>query len=390
MARRLSTAETAARLGVARETVYAYVSRGVLHPELADDGRSSTFSADEVDAYRRARRGKRERSDLDTTVVSSLTRIDDHRIYYRELDALAAARAGEPFEAIAAHLWNHTAEITAAPDVIARCHHVQRRLPDHSPVIDRQRINVAVASACDPLRDDRSHTTAVRSAGSAIAAMVDGLVPQRATARHASVADRLLARLGEPRRTTRWRAATNAALVLLADHDLAASTLAARVAASTRTDPYGVIAAGLGALTGPLHGTASAIAARLLRDALSRGAAAAVADALRSTALTGWGHALYPNGDPRAIVLFDYVADAAASHRAVTVVEDVGAMVADRVGQQPNIDFALGAFCALAELPDDSGAALFATARSAGWIAHALEEYEEAPLRFRPRARYVR
>jgi citrate synthase len=182
----------------------------------------------------------------------------------------------------------------------------------------------------------------------------------------------------------------NASLVLLADHDLAASTVAARVAASTKAHPYAVIAAGLGALRGPLHGAASHDVVALLRDAQRRSASAAIGDALRAgRGVTGWGHFLYPDGDPRATVLFDLAADATNDRKTLAVIEDVGAIMADRLGQPPNIDFALAAFAVLANLRADATSAIFAIARSAGWIGHALEEYDETPLRFRPRARYV-
>lgn len=73
----------------------------------------------------------------------------------------------------------------------------------------------------------------------------------------------------------------------------------------------------------------------------------------------------------------------------MAVVESVRAAATDHTQQHPNIDFTLGALGHLYGLDHDAGEALFGVARSAGWIAHALEEYGERPLRFRPRARYV-
>jgi citrate synthase len=204
------------------------------------------------------------------------------------------------------------------------------------------------------------------------------------------LADRLFPRLTTTRASTKWRHAMNGSLVLLADHDLAASTVAGRVAASTRAHPYAVIAAGLGALRGPLHGAASHDVVALLRDAQRRSASAAIGDALRAgRGISGWGHFLYPDGDPRATVLFDLAADATNDRKTLAIIEDVGAIMADRLGQPPNVDFALAAFSVLANLRADATSTIFAIARSAGWIGHALEEYDETPLRFRPRARYV-
>ncbi|HBF82952.1 MAG TPA: citrate synthase, partial [Streptomyces sp.] len=92
------------------------------------------------------------------------------------------------------------------------------------------------------------------------------------------------------------------ALSLLADHDLAASTLAARVAASAHAHPYAVVSAGLGVLEGPLHGAASGLAHRMLTEVVDRGSAApVVADHLRTgRRVPGLGHRLYTGEDPRA------------------------------------------------------------------------------------------
>ena len=402
---RISTAEAAARLGVRKETVYAYVSRGFLNSHLADDGRSSLFDADEVNSFRARAGRKRESRELPTAIVSSLTHIGDHTISIRGRNLCDEARAGTSFESFATALWldDPVADLDwRVPDALLdRCAKVQRALDapspgrrpagDRPPLFERLQLNLALASAADMLRDDLRRPAVARAAARAIATMVDGLPavtnPPAATAR---LADRLLARLMPARPTARWRHTLNAALVLLVDHDLAASTMAARVAASTRANPYAVIAAGLGAVRGPLHGAASHDVVALLRDAQRRGAATAIGDALRAgRGLTGWGQFLYPDGDPRATTLFDVAADASNDRKALAVIEDVGAIMADRLGQAPNIDYALAAFAVLANLPTDATSTIFAIARSAGWIGHALEEYQEQPLRFRPRARYV-
>jgi citrate synthase len=401
----ITTAEAAARLGVRRETIYAYVSRGLLKSQLADDGRSSLFDADEVDSFRTRPGRRRESRDLATAIVSSLTHIEDHTIRVRGRNLCDEARAGTAFETLAAAIWLDDQSITldwrAPAPVLQRCVLAQRAfdprrgdprsLGDEVPLYDRIQLNLAIASATDPLRDDLRRESVARAAARAIATMVDGLPSSGATpAARSNIGDRLLARLGAGRVSPRWRPALNAALVLLVDHDLAASTVAARVAASTRANPYAVIASGLGALRGPLHGAASHDVVTLLHDALARGAATAIGDALRAgRALTGWGQFLYPDGDPRATVLFDLAADASTDRRQLAVIEDVGAIMADRLGQAPNIDYALAAFSVLANLRRDATSTIFAIARSAGWIGHALEEYREQPLRFRPRARYV-
>ena len=186
------------------------------------------------------------------------------------------------------------------------------------------------------------------------------------------------------------RTVVDTALVLLADHDLAASTFAARVAASTRADPYSVILAGLGALGGPLHGAASGPVHDLFTDARQSSAPHAVGAAWRDDRrVGGFGHFLYPNGDPRAPVLLDAVRKVAGRTPQWRVVDEVRRLVHDRRGDEPNIDFGVAALSFCAGMPRQSGEAMFSIARSAGWVAHAIDEYTEAPLRFRPVARYV-
>jgi citrate synthase len=177
-----------------------------------------------------------------------------------------------------------------------------------------------------------------------------------------------------------------AALILLADHDIAASTLAARVAASTRAHPYAVVSAGLAALDGPLHGAASEHVYPLLaRAAAGEDPVAVVSGQLRvSGGIPGFGHPLYPSGDPRAAVLFALLGEHPVHVAAIGLAD----AVRTRSGILPNIDLALAAFALRYDMPADAGEAIFAVARTAGWLAHALEEYANRPARFRPTGRY--
>ncbi len=171
-------------------------------------------------------------------------------------------------------------------------------------------------------------------------------------------------------------------LVLLADHELNASTFAARVAASTGAAPSAALLAGLATLSGPRHGGGPARLAALARRAADAGAEPAVREWLETgQELPGFGHALYPAGDVRAQAL---LADRTlpASYAALA---EVGEAL---TGQPPNVDFALAALAAVNDLPAEAPLVLFAAARSVGWLAHALEQYATGHL-IRPRARYV-
>jgi citrate synthase len=181
--------------------------------------------------------------------------------------------------------------------------------------------------------------------------------------------------------------ALNGTLVLMADHELATSTFAARVAASARANPYAVVGSGLGALDAPLHGLVAELVHSLLVEAERTDVDTAVASRLRhGERLPGFGHAVYPDGDPRAPALLALVAEAGLDDVRFRLAGDVLATVEERTGVAPNSDFAIGTLLYAAHMPADAGEAIFAIARCAGWIAHALEEYEEAPLRFRLRA----
>ena len=181
--------------------------------------------------------------------------------------------------------------------------------------------------------------------------------------------------------------ALNGALVLMADHELATSTFAARVAASARANPYAVVGSGLGALDGPLHGLVAELVHRLLMEAERDDVDTAVASRLRhGERLPGFGHAVYPRGDPRAPAMLALVAEAGLDDVRFRLARDVLTTVEDRTGVAPNTDFAIGTLLYAAHMAADAGEAIFAIARTAGWLAHALEEYGEAPLRFRLQA----
>ena len=205
------------------------------------------------------------------------------------------------------------------------------------------------------------------------------------------LAGRLWPRLSRYRATPRLVATLNAALVLLADHELAASTFAARVAASVRADPYSVVSTGLGCIAGTLHGAASQPVVDLFAEVGTPDRAARVVGERlrRGERIPGLGHKVYRTRDPRAGVLLDLLRHQAVPRERWAVVERVLNVVEDQLAVVVNIDFALGALAWVTEMDGDAAEAVFSIARTAGWLAHAIEEYAEEPLRFRPRAVYI-
>ncbi|MFT3924105.1 MAG: citrate/2-methylcitrate synthase [Myxococcales bacterium] len=394
----LSTAQTAKRLGVKVETVYAYVSRGVLSRTLADDGKSSLFVASEVDAL--ARRG-RPRLDskrvgtVDVSLGTTITDIDTNTLRYRGYDVPKLAERAS-FESVAELLWQGSLPATTSWAELAAPHPITRRiaavLPEASPALERFSAVTAALSCATSMRSDLSPPAVMRHGRLLIAQFVHSL-PRlgKASARSPhSLAQLLWPRLSEQAAQPSRLSLLNSALILIADHELATSTFAARVAASTRADPFAVVLSGLGALSGPLHGKSAVGVHRLLREAASLPARElASAPTLQDLVLgPAFGHLVYTEGDPRGRSLLRACLPALKT-RPRQLIELVLETAKARAAGEPNIDFALGSLAFAMDMPLGSTDALFAIARCAGFIAHALEEYGEAPLRFRARALYT-
>jgi citrate synthase len=276
-------------------------------------------------------------------------------------------------------------------------------LPSSADLVSRLRVAVAAASSADPLRYDIRGPAVLGTARGLLATMVQALPRCDGAAADDTVGDGtmgddavgddagralaagLWARLTPAVPTSELLRCLDAALVVLVDHDLAVSTVAVRTAASVRAHPYAVVSTGLSAMEGPLHGAASALAFDLLRESLGGDVRRVVAEHLRADRpLPGFGHRLYPDGDPRAACLLDLLRAEPSSAAVVDVVTRLRAAS----GLQPNVDLALAAVALSSGMPRAAGEVVFSIARSVGWIAHALEEYDETPLRFRGQGHY--
>jgi len=181
-----------------------------------------------------------------------------------------------------------------------------------------------------------------------------------------------------------------AALILCADHELPVSTFAARCVASSRATPYAVVQAGLAALGGVKHGGQVELVEAFLREVEAVGdAREAISGRLRrGDGVPGFGHSLYPDGDPRGAELIRRVAGAYPENPAVELSASVAGEVLDLIGERPTVDFGLVTLGRSLGLPPGGAVALFALGRTVGWIGHAIEQYQSDAL-IRPRARYV-
>lgn len=401
----IDAAAAAARLGVKPATLYAYVSRGVLHRRRDADGRRSLFNAAEIEELARRGKPRRPPNPSELVIESQITALGRDRPYYRGRDAIELAESYD-FETVAAWLWtaeppDHSQALAASgtgregwrvgTEALRAAVAAQSGLPAEALPLDRLQVITTALAVADPLRFHLGPESVVDTARTLITGLVEAL--PTASAEQGSggaVAARLWEKLCPHPAQPGLLKALGAALVLLADHELAASTLAARVAASVRADPYGVVAAGLGVLSGPLHGGASYGVERLIAEVDDPARATRVIGDLlrRGERVPGLGHPVYKSGDQRGTSLFALVKAAAPGHGRLLAAEAILAEARRRRLPEPNIDFALGTLRAVADMITGAGEAIFAVARAAGWLAHALEEYERGtPLR--PRALYT-
>ncbi len=372
----LTAREAAAELGITRATLYAYVSRGLIRAE-AGPGRVKAYNAGDVRALRRRTAGGSAPAPeaAQPVLSSAITLIDRGQLYYRGRDAVRLAAAAS-LETVAGILWqSDDAQLfaEAPPDVIE---------PAGLPGPARAIALLAQAGATD----DRAHNLGprgvARSGAQILHLVARGLLPGFADERGA-----LHERLARLWRVPAAQDVIRAVLVLSADHELNASAYAARVVAATRATPYQAVIAGLAALQGPRHGGQTAQVAALFREADHAGDAeeAVLGRLARGEALPGFGHPLYPAGDPRGTALLARLPEARPESAQARAIVTAAGKLADL---KPNIDFALVALQRGWQLPDRAPFALFAIGRTVGWIAHAQEQYGDERL-IRPRARYV-
>jgi len=399
----IGAAEAAERLGIKPASLYSYVSRGVLTPRRGADGRASLFDAAQIAGLARHGRPRRVPGGVELVIESELTEISDDRLRFRGHDAIALATS-RSFEQVATLLWTDgfgedPIPWRATDEALAAGTAAQAGLLADTYPLERLQVIVPAVAATDRLRLHLDRPAVIQAGRSLIAAMVDCLplaagagagAAAGAAAGDASIAGRLAPKLCRQPPSEGLIGALRAALVLLADHELAASTLAVRVAASVRADPYAVVATGLGAMSGALHGGASLGAEVLLTSAGRPADAPRVVGELlrRGERIPGLGHFVYRAGDPRAVLLLDLIRTAAPDSDRLAVAEAVLAEAKRRALPAPNIEFALAVLATVGGMIPGAGEAVFAVARTAGWLAHALEEYVRAtPIR--PRGVYT-
>lgn len=401
----LTAAEAAELLGVKRATLYTYASRGLLERVPGADGRSSAYRRADVLRLKarhdaRAGHGPVAAAALrwgEPVVDSSITSIEGGELRYRGQDPAGLARSGASFEQVAELLW-----AGALPDGPSRWEarglsvlpvDFAAVLPPGTAPLGAMALVLPALAARDPGRLAAPEATELHRARRLVLRLAAlsglGLDVGRcgpALAR-GTVARAILHSLGGL-----WSPvaveAVDVALILCADHELNASTFAARVAASTGADLYACLSAALATFSGPRHGGACERVEALVDEAATPERAMDVlrSRALRGDAVPGFGHPLYPEGDPRVLPMVE-AALPLGGGRLETLLAIVQAME-DLGHPPPTLEIGLVALRSALGLPRGGAEALFAVGRSAGWIAHALEQRRAGHL-LRPRARYI-
>ncbi len=382
----LTAAEALKVLGVRPQTLYANVSRGRIRAKPdPKEARRGLYHEGDVRKIARSRAGARKAERVaaaaiewgDPILPSGISTVAQGRLWYRGLDAVELAEE-QTLEDVAILLWQCGTVSFAGEPRPAGTSRSMRPLDDSSnstPVLSKMFTAVADRAGRDP----PSHGCApavLRGEGARVMAALVGSVVGPGEERP------LHERLAAAWRCRRAGDVLRRALVLLADHELNASTFAVRVAVSTGASLASGVLAGLATLSGPLHGRAAAGAVELVRAGRQHGMQAAVRERLTcGRELSGFGHPLYPEGDVRAHALLRAI-DIPAEYR------ELRAAAEELAGERPNIDFALAAMTSCCRLPPDAPLVLFALARTVGWLAHALEQISGGHL-IRPRARYV-
>ncbi|WP_170975736.1 citrate/2-methylcitrate synthase [Rhizobium sp. FY34] len=383
------TAEAAsAELGISKATLYAYVSRGLVHTGGTEaDPRRRLYSVHDVEELKKRKSTGRKPKEAAAAALdwglpvlsSAITLIENGRLYYRGQDALHLSDQAtlediarllwdcgntDPFEDPKAAAEPFQAQLLAATADLPLTERCQALLPF-----------VTAGRATAWKRDNRrlwpGASVLVRSMAGAALGRQPGMA-----ATHLFLADA-------------WGLDSHGAdlirraLVLQADHELNASAFAVRVAASTGASLGACLNAGLSALSGPRHGGMTSLVELLFDELETVGDAADLVESRlrRGDGIPGFDHPLYPQGDPRANGILPHLPPDRLRGDLLAVMEET-------TGQLPTCDVALVSLRRSLGLPKGAALALFAIARTVGWIAHALEQKDDARL-IRPRARYV-
>jgi len=397
----LTAAEAAQHLGVAESTLYAYVSRGLIRSEDCEGSkRTRKYRAEDI--FRLSER-KELRKNPDKVAEnalqwgapildSAITLFSEGHLYYRGYDAVELAKS-RTFEDVISLLWTGYFPERGANYFAGDVSLLLEQLGDsfHAStfaqlnVFEKAQLLLPLLASQEISMHDLRPKAAAASARKIIFVLVqlaaqpvtDGTISetlQKSWAPNCSSASRLF----------------DAALVLSADHELDPSTFTARCVASTRAHPCAVVGACLSALQGQVYREKYFQIEKFFADVCQAGNARGPVSSWLQEGLPipGFTHPLYPEGDPRAKCLLDMLAADGLESKKMSLLLGVVDEVHRVLNERPNLEIALFAICTKLDLDFHVARTIFMLGRSAGWMAHAIEQYQVREF-FRPRARYV-
>src|SRR5712691_7009466 len=381
----VTASEAAKRLGISLPTLYAYVSRGLIRsvPD-PNNPRSRLYVTEDIERRRPANAAERALHWGGPVLESAIMLIAGDHLYYHGQDVAALART-RSVEEVASLIW--TGSMTTGSFALTPLHVIAGRGSTQGlPFTNRAGSVLPLVAARDPLAYDlRPH--AVAQTGWRILNLLTSVAAE--SSELAATVDETLQKHWAPRSGVA-RDLIRAALILCADHELNVSAFVARCVASAGSNPYAVVAGGISAIEGNKHGGMTARIERMfdeLRQA--RDLRAALAERMRrGETCYGFGHRLYPNGDPRAAALMQMLSERLPKSRELAFASRIAEAGEELLSEKPTIDFALVAMSLALKLPPGTPLSIFALGRTIGWIGHAIEQYGRDEI-IRPRARYV-
>lgn len=418
-------AQAAEFLGVKPATLYAYASRGQIESIPGASGRERCYRLSDLIRLRQSARGVKTTRDSEPAVwtgpaiKSAITEIKSDGHFYRGHSAIEMALRGDSFETAAELLWgigdleerresrdNGADKYENAGEKLWRqaslmnCSSLESLISPDVECLELLKLLLVMLEMKDPVSRKLSGEDVYETARRLILTMAAsvGLTDKKTIKTHSPyLIGSILAQSLSTAQSNGHASAPaerarliNLALVLCADHELNASALSARIAASCDASLYSCLLSALGSFSGSLHGSASRRTEDYVNSSFTFSSARAwLKDYLRQNeTIAGFGTELYDQGDPRARVLIESALAFDGDNEKLKRLREIVECVGEDMSLFPNLDVGLAAITYALALPSGSGSTIFAVSRAAGWIAHAIEQRLYGGI-IRPRARYI-
>ncbi|HEX2916047.1 MAG TPA: citrate synthase family protein [Chloroflexia bacterium] len=402
----LTAREAASELGISVDTLYAYVSRGLLHSEAAgNQKRSRRYPIEEIERLQK-RKGEFRHPDKVAAgtmhagtplMESAITLITADHFYYRGQDALNLATTCS-VEQVAALIW--TGDSASAKTLFrsippeSRTGRYQKIAPHLQGLGPLEAFQVGLPlAALEDIAAYDLRPEAVAQTGARVLQLLADIIAS-GQARYEGIAETIQQGwvAGDPSAAK----LITAALILCADQEFNVTTFTARCVASAGSSPYAVIGAGLAALQGIKHAGQTERIEAFLRETSDPGNVRSSITSLLKRGETipgfgeivpGFGSVFYPAGDPRGKLLLDLTARAYPEAPVVALAHRITEETHKLLGAYPTVFFGLVTLARALKLPSNGAIALFALGRTIGWIGHSIEQYQSNDV-LRPRAIY--